>query len=174
MTTEQSHAEAVAADNATKNLATIVRGRMPAALVYVIRHVSHGEDVKDAALAKMYGTTPGKISDIKKNSNFKYIDADWKPSADDVEAGKSWAEKMRSAEWADEHVKTFADDVDERLAALEVASADVLAAQEEARKGSRKPRAAKAEGETEEPAGDVNVDEAAPEVTDDLSDLIGE
>jgi len=168
--TEQTLAEAQAADNATKNLADIIRGRMPASLVFVIRFVSHGDDVKDAALAKMYGTTPGKISDIKKMSNFKYIDAEWKPSAEDVKAGKDWAEKMRNAPWADEHVKGFADDIDARLDALEVASEEELKAQEEARKGSRKPRAAKAESE-QESSPEVAQDEASPEVDDDLSDL---
>lgn len=169
-------AEAQAAENATKNLAQIIRGRMPVALVFVIRFADHGEDVKDAALAKMYGTTPGKISDIKKCQNFKYVDEAWKPSADDIEAGKAWAAQMREAEWADEHTKEFAEAIDEKLDALELASEEELAKQEESRKGSRKPRnSTKADaGETKESATEGN-DESGDDAGDvdvDLGDLV--
>lgn len=60
----------------------IQRGRMPLPLVWWIRFVEcavtkdeNGDDVMqtDSAIAHKYFTTPGKINDIRKNANFKYI-----------------------------------------------------------------------------------------------------
>lgn len=51
--------------------AGIARGRMHAALVYAIKFQS-GE-AKDGEIAKKFATTPGKVNDIRKDRNFKYV-----------------------------------------------------------------------------------------------------
>jgi len=41
----------------------------------------------------MYGTTVGKIDDIKKNRNFAYVTADFKPTAAMKEEGVAWLQR---------------------------------------------------------------------------------
>jgi len=70
--------------------AAISRGRMPLPLVWYIRFV---EDGNDSEIAKRYFTTPGKINDIKKNANFKYISEGSTFSEADIEAAKAQIKK---------------------------------------------------------------------------------
>jgi hypothetical protein len=54
----------------------IIRGRMPVAVVYLVRHGSKaGEGTK--AKADLFGTTVGKVDDIVKNRNFAYVNKDF-------------------------------------------------------------------------------------------------
>lgn len=53
----------------------IIKGRIAIVLVYLIRFVEAAEkSTKD--LAEKYGTTVGKIDDIRKNRNFAYVTED--------------------------------------------------------------------------------------------------
>lgn len=52
----------------------IIRGRIPLAIVYLIRFVDFEKTSKE--LAEKYATTVGKVDDIKKNRNFAYVTED--------------------------------------------------------------------------------------------------
>jgi hypothetical protein len=75
-----------------KTLANIVRGTIPLALVYLIRFDE--KDAKDADVAKKYGTTTGKVADIKKGRNFGYVDMDYVPTADDKQKALAWLKQV--------------------------------------------------------------------------------
>lgn len=78
---------------AEKQLANIVRGTIPRALVYLIRF-QEPKDAKEADIAKKYGTTNGKVADILKNRNFAYIDEGFKPSKEDKDAAVKWLKQV--------------------------------------------------------------------------------
>ena len=65
----EENVEKVAAP--TGPAAGIARGRMHAALVYAIKFQS-GE-AKDGEIARKFATTPGKVNDVRKDRNFKYV-----------------------------------------------------------------------------------------------------
>jgi hypothetical protein len=109
------------------NLLDIVRGRLPLALVYVIRFNEKGTN---AEVAKKYGTSVGKVFDIRKNRNFEYVTADYKPTKEDLAA----AEK-----WADEAGKHGGDSDGIKLAVAELSEAD----EEHAKKQSEAMTAAR-------------------------------
>ncbi len=67
----------------------IINGRMPVAIVAQIRF-GNDKDEATKTLADKYGTTVGKIDDIKKNRNFAYVTADFKPTAEMKAAGVTW------------------------------------------------------------------------------------
>jgi len=70
----------------------IINGRMPVAVVARIRFGNNkGDATKD--LAAMYGTTVGKIDDIKKNRNFAYVGADFKPTQEQIDQGLEWLKR---------------------------------------------------------------------------------
>ena len=60
---------------AVKTKPAIIRGRIALAIVYLIRFVEAAE-AGTKALAEKYGTTVGKIDDIRKNRNFAYVTED--------------------------------------------------------------------------------------------------
>lgn len=97
----------------------IICGRMPVAVVAQIRFGNNKGDATKA-LADMYGTTVGKIDDIKKNRNFAYVTADFKPTAAMKEEGVAWLQR---------HPKFSTGSVDEVITELETA---VEATEEEA------------------------------------------
>lgn len=115
---------------ATKVAAEIIRGRMPVAVVNQIRFGNNkGEAV--GALAALYGTTVGKISDIQKNRNFAYVTADFRPTA---------AMKAEGVAWLQKHPKFSTGDVDKLIVELEStgeASAEESAAFDAARVAAR-------------------------------------
>ena len=41
----------------------------------------------------MYGTTVGKIDDIKKNRNFAYVGAEFKPTQEQIDQGLEWLQR---------------------------------------------------------------------------------
>lgn len=67
----------------------IVRGQMPAPIVFMIK--KEDSALTDGALAAKWRTTNGKISDIRKNRNFGYIDDSYVPDAAEIEKAKAWA-----------------------------------------------------------------------------------
>ena len=70
----------------------IINGRMPVAVVAQIRFGNNkGDSTKE--LAAMYGTTVGKIDDIKKNRNFAYVGADFKPTQEQIDQGLEWLKR---------------------------------------------------------------------------------
>ena len=117
----------------------IIRGRMPLAMVYVIRF---REDGTDSELAAKYRTTPGKVNDIKKSANFAYIVKSTRFSQEDIDKAVERAEELGDA----------GDLVVELLSELEVGSEADQTALDEGRKGSRKPRG-KGEAAEEPPVG---------------------
>jgi len=75
-----------------KVLANIVRGTIPHPLVYLIRFEEG--DAKDADVAKKYGTTTGKVADIRKNRNFGYIDEAYAPTQAAKDAAIAWLKRV--------------------------------------------------------------------------------
>lgn len=152
----------------------IINGRMPVAVVAQIRFGNNkGDATKD--LAAMYGTTVGKIDDIKKNRNFAYVGADFKPTQEQIDQGLEWLKR---------HPKYDTGEVDKIIQELEttpVATAEEAAKFEADRIAARgqsvttkdgaladggggnrrKPRKAK----SEEAAGAAEAAEAAPQAT---------
>lgn len=154
--------EAETEEKPEKVVVEIIRGRMPVAVVAAIKFGTH-KDAKDADLAAQFRTTNGKISDIRGNRNFAYIDKNWKPSQADVDAAQKYVEQLDRA-----------DDVNEMIAALGVATAEEAKANLEARKATRKtPGKAKAkkEAKAEVEAEEVVEDDDA-EAVDELDDLL--
>lgn len=75
-----------------KAKAEIIRGRMPVVVVFLARFGDQkNESTKD--LANMFGTTVGKIDDIKKVRNFGYVKADFKPTAQQKQDGIEWLQR---------------------------------------------------------------------------------
>lgn len=127
------------------NLLDIVRGRMPLPLVAAVRFVVKS-DVTNAEVAKTFGTSVGKIFDIRKGRNFEYVTKDYKPSKEDLEAAKKWAAEAMKHGGDEAKIMAAVDQ-------LGVASEDEAKAQAEkitaARsKGPRQPKAKPAEGES--------------------------
>lgn len=89
----------------------IINGRMPVAVVAQVRFGNNKGDATKA-LADMYGTTVGKIDDIKKNRNFAYVTADFKPTA---------AMKAEGIAWLQRHPKFDTGSVDAVITELETA-----------------------------------------------------
>ena len=137
-----THEEHVAETKVNK--LDIINGRMPLAVVCVIRF-HEDADAKDNALAKKYHTSAGKISDVRKSRNFAYVDENYKPSEADIEAGMGWAGQMD--ERGDQEGAAALSDA---LSALVVATEAETEAFADARKATRKPRGKKADVEVEE------------------------
>ena len=108
----------------------IINGRMPVAVVAQIRFGNNkGDSTKE--LAAMYGTTVGKIDDIKKNRNFAYVGADFKPTQEQIDQGLEWLKR---------HPKYNEGAVDKLIMELEntpVATAEEAAKFEAARIAAR-------------------------------------
>lgn len=104
----------------------IIRGRMPVAVVGLARFGS----MKDGAVkaqAEAFGTTVGKIDDIRKNRNFAYVTADFKPTAQQKADGVAWLERH----------PTGAQALIDELKALPEATPEEASAFEAARSASR-------------------------------------
>lgn len=108
----------------------IIQGRMPVAVVHLMRFGSNkGGATKD--LAAKFGTTVGKVDDVKKNRNFAYV----------VEATKfAQAQIDEGCEWLKRHPKydeAGADDLVVELSAYEAGTAEEIAAFDAARTAAR-------------------------------------
>lgn len=117
----------------------ITRGRMPIAVVYLVRFGDQkGGETKD--LATMFGTTVGKIMDIKKRSTFAYLTESFAPSE---------AQKAEGIAWLQRHVAFKDGKVDGLIGELEtmkVATPEQQAAQDATRVAARAPSATKKDG----------------------------
>lgn len=136
--TENTGGEAAA----PKVPAEIIRGRMPVAVVALARFGSQ-KDAATKACADAFGTTVGKIDDIRKNRNFAYVTAEFKPTAAQVADGKAWLER---------HPKG-ADALVAELLSLPTASEEEAAAFEATRSAARGQSATKKDGEVADGGG---------------------
>ena len=78
----------------------IIRGRIALAIVYLIRFVETAE-AGTKALAEKYGTTVGKIDDIRKNRNFAYVTEDVKFTQTQIDEGITFIAAHEDAEQAE-------------------------------------------------------------------------
>jgi len=70
----------------------IIRGRMPILVVHMVRFGDQkGGETK--ALATMFGTTVGKITDIKKKATFAYLPENFKPTQVQKDDAIAWLQK---------------------------------------------------------------------------------
>ena len=70
----------------------IIQGRMPVAVVHLLRFGSNKNDATKA-LAEKAGTTVGKIDDIKKNRNFAYVTEGIKFNDEQIAEGIEWLKR---------------------------------------------------------------------------------
>jgi hypothetical protein len=129
--------------------AEIIRGRMPVAVVYLARFGNQKDSATKAAADK-FGTTVGKIDDIKKNRNFAYVTTNFRPTAD---------QKTQALEWLKRHPHYDAQNVDDlvnELEAVPMATAEEAAAFEAARVTARGQNVKTKEGETADAGGGNN------------------
>lgn len=123
------------------NLLDIVRGRMPLACVAAVRfHVDPAKSNND--VAKIFGTSVGKIFDIRKGRNFGYIDASYKPSDEDFKAAEAWAKQAAQHGGDEAAVMAAVDKLGKASPEEAKAQADKITSARS--KGPRAPKAAKA------------------------------
>ena len=106
----------------------ILNGRMPLPIVFAIRF-QEDAGAKNSDLAKKYGTSVGKVFDIRKGSNFSYIDNNYKPSAEELAAARAHITTGTSTKGSD--LKTLGGNpeaIEAFLAAQTVATPDEVAA----------------------------------------------
>lgn len=127
----------------------IIRGRMPVAVVYMVRYGNKkGESTK--VKADKFGTTVGKIDDIAKGRNFAYVTEAFRPTQE---------MKDQALEWLKRHPHYDAQNVDElvnELEAISVATAEEAAAFEAARVAARGQTPKTKTGETADAGGGNN------------------
>lgn len=114
----------------------IIRGRMPVAVVALARFGSL-KDGATKAQADAFGTTVGKIDDIRKNRNFAYVTAEFKPTATQKADGVAWLER---------HPSGKPEALIAELQALPEATAEEASAFEATRSASRGQSEKKADG----------------------------
>lgn len=108
------------------NKLNIINGRLPLPLVFLIRFK---ETSSTAERAKKFGTSVGKVFDIQKGRNFGYIDAGYKPSAEEVAAANAWCDTAKT--FKGQTLKESGGDPDAikaAVAALGVATQEEVAA----------------------------------------------
>lgn len=120
----------------------IIRGRMPVVVVYLARFGALAS-VATREAADAFGTTVGKIDDIRKNRNFAYVTADFVPTEQ---------QKADGVEWLNRHPSGASDLVAE-LSSLSTASEEQAAAFEAARSAARGQSPKKADGEVADAGG---------------------
>lgn len=108
----------------------IINGRMPVAVVHLARFGNlKGGATKD--VAAKFGTTVGKVDDIKKNRNFAYVVEETKFTQAQIEEGVAWLKR---------HPKYDESNVDDLVVELEsytVATEEEAKAFEAARTAAR-------------------------------------
>ena len=108
----------------------IIQGRMPVAVVHLLRFGnSKGGATKE--LAVKFGTTVGKVDDVKKNRNFAYVVEDTRFTQAQIDEGLEWLQR---------HPKYDESDVDTLVVELEgytVATDEEAKAFEAARTAAR-------------------------------------
>lgn len=82
-----------------KKAPQIIRGRIALAIVYLIRFVESAE-TGTKALAEKYGTTVGKIDDIRKNRNFAYVTEDVRFTQEQINEGIAFISQHEDSDHA--------------------------------------------------------------------------
>ena len=102
-----------------KAVREIIRGRMPVVIAFLIRFDHALESVKDLSL--QFGTTSGKIGDIKAGSNFTYVKESFRPTR---------AQKDEAIQWVRRHPQydAYGDKIVEEIEAVPEATAEEAAA----------------------------------------------
>lgn len=154
----------------------IIQGRMPVAVVHLLRFGSNkGGATKD--LASKFGTTVGKVDDVKKNRNFAYVTEDVAFTDDQIAEGVEWLK--RHPKYDEAGVDALVTELDqyaratpEQVAAFEAARTAARGQPTKTKDGEvanggggnrRKKKAeaeptAEAEGEVAEPSADELLD----------------
>ena len=70
----------------------IIQGRMPVAVVHLLRFGSNKNDATKA-LAEKFGTTVGKVDDVKKSRNFAYVTEGTKFIDEQIAEGIEWLKR---------------------------------------------------------------------------------
>lgn len=135
------------------NFLPIVRGRLPLIFVHAIRFNDVLKVMGNKDLATKFGTSVGKVFDIKKGRNFGYVTADWKPTAEDVAAAE-----QHIAAVGNKNAKDLAATGDKALlqSTLDEYKGNGLATAEEAAKQATQrtvTRTPSADGSATKPAG---------------------
>ncbi len=134
--------------------AGIARGRMHAALVYAIKFQS-GE-AKDGEIAKKFATTPGKVNDIRKDRNFKYVTENLAFTAGEVAEAVERFTNSVNAENSTVAEDDRADVIEAATAAINgVPTTDGESQLAGVRKADRKPRGSSSEAEAEAEAAEA-------------------
>ena len=133
------------------NFLPIVRGRLPLLFVHAIRFDKTLNAMGNKDLATKFGTSVGKVFDIKKGRNFAYVTESFKPTAEDVTAAKAWIEQVGA-----QNAKglTAAGDKSLIQSTLDEYVAKGLATAEEAAKQATERTAARATAPAAAPAAD--------------------
>ena len=108
----------------------IIQGRMPVAMVHLLR-VGNSKGGATKELAVKFGTTVGKVDDVKKNRNFAYVVEDTRFTQAQIDEGLEWLQR---------HPKYDESDVDALVVELEsytVATDEEAKAFEAARTAAR-------------------------------------
>lgn len=133
------------------NFLPIVRGRLPLVLVHAVRFHPVISAMGNKDIAAKFGTSVGKVFDIKKGRNFGYITDSYKPTAEDVAAAKAWAAQFGGTNakgLTAQGDRKLIEQITEEYEAGGLATAEDVAKVTEARAATRKPREAKAKTET--------------------------
>lgn len=141
-TTERKRAPAA-------NFLPIVRGRLPFVLVHAVRFHPVISQMGNKDIASKFGTSVGKVFDIKKGRNFGYINESYKPTAEDITNAKAWAAQFGAANakgLTAQGDRVLIEQITAEYEGNGLATAEDVAKVTEARAATRKPRAPKAEG----------------------------
>lgn len=133
------------------NFLPIVRGRLPLLLVHAIRFHDVISTMSNKDLAVKFGTSIGKVFDIKKGRNFAYVKSDYKPTADDVAAAKAWGAQFGATNAKGQSAtgdKALIDKITAEYEARGLGTAEDAAKLSAERAVNRKPREPKAGGTT--------------------------
>lgn len=159
----------------------IIRGRIALAIVWLIRF-GEAAEVGTKTLAEKYGTTVGKIDDIRKNRNFAYVTEDVRFTQDQINEGLAYITQHENPD--------FAVEVTDKLNALELANEEQATAFASVKKksgaqprtdaegkvieaggGNRQKTGKKAKAAEAEAEQEVELDVDAEPSADDLMDL---
>ena len=103
----------------------IIQGRMPVAVVHLLRFGStKGAATKE--LATNFGTTVGKVDDVKKNRNFAYVTEEIKFTQAQIDEGVEWLKRHPKYDEAGVdalvvELENYTQATDEEAAAFEAA-----------------------------------------------------
>lgn len=168
--TETSAAVEARKRAAASNFLPIVRGRLPLIFVHAIRFDSVLNAMSNKDLATKFATSVGKVFDIKKGRNFGYVNAEFKPSAEDVAQAEAWIAQVGGTNakgLATVGDKSVMETTLDTYKAKGLATAEEVAAFSAARTATRKP-AEKKEGAAPAAGAQEAVQTATSGAADDL------